>query len=54
MDIKTYSEYAKKAVESLSSCGIINGNEYGEFLPQNNATRAEAAKILEGFLKFID
>jgi len=54
VDRDEISEYAKKAVESLSSCGIINGNEYGEFLPQNNATRAEAAKILEGFLKFID
>lgn len=48
------SDYAKKAVTALSSVEIINGNENGEFLPHNNATRAEAAKILDGFLKFID
>lgn len=48
------SEYAKKAVLSLAAVEIINGNEYGEFMPHNNATRAEAAKILNGFLKFIN
>ncbi len=48
------SDYAKKAVTALSSVEIINGNENGEFLPHNNATRAEAAKILDGFLKLID
>lgn len=54
VDQAQISSYAEKAVTALSSVEIINGNEYGEFLPHNNATRAEAAKILDGFLKFID
>ena len=54
VDEEKISDYAKDAVVALSSVEIINGNENGEFLPQSYATRAEAAKILDGFLKFID
>ena len=54
IDEDKISDYAKNAVTALSSVEIINGNENGEFLPHNNATRAEVAKILDGFLKFID
>ena len=39
-------DYAQEAVFALSSVGVINGNEKGEFLPHANATRAEAAKMI--------
>lgn len=45
-DEEKISDYAKDAVLFLSSQEIINGNGEGEFNPQGNATRAEAAKII--------
>lgn len=48
------SGYAKEAVNALSGAGIISGNENGEFMPAKNATRAETAKILDGFLMFLN
>jgi len=54
IDQDEISEYARDAVLSLSVVEIVNGNENGEFLPYNNATRAEASKILDSFLKFIE
>lgn len=50
-DSDSISDYAIEAVNSLSGAGIINGNENGQFLPKNTATRAEAAKIIYGVLK---
>ena len=50
-DEETVSDYAKDAVLLLYSAGIINGNPDGAFLPQANATRAEAAKIVAGLLQ---
>ena len=38
-------DYAKDAVDSLSSMGIINGYD-GKFLPLENATRAQSAKMI--------
>lgn len=38
--------YAAEAVQNLTKIGIIEGNTEGNFLPLNNATRAEAAKII--------
>jgi len=44
-DADDISEYARKAVAALSDKKIIVGNDKGMFLPENNATRAEAAVI---------
>ncbi len=45
-DFEEISEYAKEAVKELSSAGIINGNENGEFMPNERASRAQSAKII--------
>ncbi len=45
-DEKNVSEYAKEYVKALYSLGLISGNERGEFMPLNNATRQETAKII--------
>lgn len=49
-DMIAVADYAKEAVEKFYAAGIINGDEKGAFNPNNNATRAEAAKILSGLL----
>jgi len=53
-DEKEISEYAKAAVDVLSSLGIINGDANGSFNPKANATRAEAAKMVYGILSYIE
>ena len=53
-DDEQISDYAKEAVEALAAAGIISGSENGEFMPKKNATRAETAKILDGFLVFLN
>lgn len=45
-DFDDISEYAKEAVKELSSAGIINGNENGEFMPDEKANRAQSSKII--------
>lgn len=40
------SDYAKESVNTLSSCGIINGMGDGTFVPSGYATRAQAAVII--------
>lgn len=45
-DAQNISGYAQEAVSALVRSGVISGNENGQFLPQNQATRAEAAKML--------
>ncbi len=49
-DMIAVADYAKEAVEKFYAAGIINGDEKGGFNPNNNATRAEAAKILSSLL----
>lgn len=49
-DSADISEYAAEAVSEMRKLGIINGNENGEFLPKNYATRAEAAQIIFGII----
>lgn len=51
MDAGEISDYAKTAVDVLSSLGIINGKGDGIFAPDNFATRAEAAKIIHSLRK---
>lgn len=45
-DFDTVSDYAKIAVASLNRAEIINGYDDMLFMPSNNATRAEAAKMI--------
>lgn len=42
--------YAKEAVTYLGGLGIINGTDSNRFAPNDNATRAEAAKILSSLV----
>lgn len=48
-DANSVAEYAAEGVGALYKAGIINGMEDGRFAPLENATRAEAAKMLAGF-----
>ena len=45
--------YAKEAVEQLVSLGIINGKSDNRFAPTEDATRAEAAVIIERALQYL-
>ena len=45
-DNSSISDYAKEAVEKLSSAGVINGKGNGSFEPLSPLTRAEAAQII--------
>lgn len=45
-DMNSVSDYAKKAVVRLAEMNILAGDENGNFRPEDNATRAEAARIL--------
>ncbi|MFV0518561.1 MAG: S-layer homology domain-containing protein, partial [Aminipila sp.] len=44
------ASYAKESVTSMQKAGIINGVKATDgsysFMPKNNATRAEAAKMI--------
>ena len=50
-DADGISPYALEAVETLGSLGIISGVGDGAFAPKNNATRAEAAVIVNRCLQ---
>jgi len=50
-DAQDISSYAQEAVSALVRGGVINGNEVGQFLPKNQSTRAEAAKMLAMLMK---
>ena len=45
-DAGQISDYAVQSVVQMQKFGVINGYEDGTFCPQNNASRAEAAKII--------
>ncbi|MCH5212541.1 MAG: S-layer homology domain-containing protein [Oscillospiraceae bacterium] len=49
-DANRISDYAVDAVDTLVKAGIINGITDAMFAPLDNATRAQAAKILYNFL----
>ena len=53
-DDANIAEYAKDAVYSLRSLGIVNGDENGRFNPCAAATRAEAAQMIYGFIKILE
>ena len=48
------SEWAYSSVKILSDAKIINGDENGNFNPDNSATRAEAAQLIYNLLKYIN
>ena len=45
-DSADISEYAKEAVAALDALSVMNGNDENRFMPSNNATRAEASRIV--------
>ena len=49
-DAASIASYAQQPVQALVSLGIIQGDNLGNFNPQNNATRQEAAKLIYGML----
>ena len=52
-DADSIADYAKEAIGALAGAGIINGMGDGTVAPQNNATRAEAAKMLAGIYQYM-
>lgn len=52
-DADLIGDYAVDAVRTLSSAGIICGNENNEFLPNNYSTRAEAVCMIYRSLKYL-
>ncbi|MCI9625673.1 MAG: hypothetical protein HFI90_02705 [Clostridia bacterium] len=49
-DKDSIAAYAKEAVETLYSMGIISGKDDGNFDPYGNLTRAECAKMVYGII----
>ena len=45
-DFDSISDYAKASVKYLSDYGAVNGFSDGSFMPKENCTRAQAAKII--------
>lgn len=50
-DDAAISEYARDGVYAMKNSGVIQGKGENRFAPAENATRAEAAKILSGLIK---
>ncbi len=53
-DESSVSDYAMEAVDVLSSCGIIKGDNTGNLSPKADITRAEAAVIIYNVMKKYD
>lgn len=45
-DLNRIAEYAKESVLALYKCGLITGDNFGNFNPENNLTRAECATLI--------
>ena len=50
-DYDEISDYARKAVAVFKNSGILSGDENNRFNPKNNASRAEAVKIIYELLQ---
>ena len=55
-DYESIAEWARPAVDKVSSLKIMNGDDSGNFNPKNNLPREEAAQIIynlfqQGFVK---
>ncbi len=53
-DASQIQSWAKDAVETMVKAGVIDGYEDGSFRPSNSTIRAEAAKMVQGFLESIE
>lgn len=53
-DMDAVADYAVNAVSALKENEIVSGTDEGKFEPESNATRAEAAKMLYGVLKYLN
>lgn len=49
-DVDMIADYAKESVNILYQKGVVSGKGNNEFAPKDNATRAEAAKMICGVL----
>lgn len=45
-DLQTASDYAREAIDTLYKASYINGMEEGIYAPMENATRAQAVKLI--------
>lgn len=50
-DTDMIADYAREAVQMLSSMNIVNGMDDGSFAPDSNASRAQAAVVISRFLR---
>lgn len=53
VDDAEISDYAREAAETLQKKGVMIGDDANCFMPQNNATRAEAAQLIFKIFKSI-
>ncbi|WP_438351673.1 S-layer homology domain-containing protein [Paenibacillus sp. FA6] len=53
-DHKKISNWAEEQVSQVLKAGIINGNTVNTFAPKDDVTRAEAAVMLQRFLKYVE
>ncbi len=53
-DTQRISPWCVKAVERLSSCGILNGRPGGAFDPVGTVSRAEAAAVITRLSEYLD
>lgn len=51
LDFQNISGYALESVSEMQRAGIISGNEFGEFMPKSNTTRAQAARMIYGMIQ---
>lgn len=52
-DDSEISDYAKDSIYLLKSLEIVNGSDGGNFEPDSDITRAEAAKMIYGLYKYL-
>lgn len=49
-DFDSIADYARDAVAYLAADGVLNGMDDGNFMPLDNATRAEAAVVIKSLI----
>lgn len=52
-DLGQTADYAADAVAAMFKAGVLSGDENGDFQPQSQLTRAEAAKMIYGVLNSV-
>ena len=53
-DAASIAQWADESVGLLASAGIVSGDQDGNFLPEDGATRAETAKMIAGLLAYLE